>query len=318
MEHLDTTTHAAFSLRSQRSWRRELDLQEEIKRLNFLKAEAGSALASFVTKQRELEAEILAGGTGAAQANVTLGSVISKRAGEERKVQLFEDKIAALDSEIAAEREIPAERKAKRAEILLQIASLASERMEVDTRIDAVLQDLKSLLGRAMSLTSRMGQPGDEIDLWAALDGETYEELAKALPASWLTERREWFEGFLGTNKGLKPFVVRNKFLIVHESLAHSGVYLQGDVIHLADSISSQMLRRDRLSGSETDPYLRPDIITVEQHEKALESCQQRGIDFGDWVREDDQRHDLWAREQYLAKTGKSTTRRVEAWQAQN
>lgn len=103
--------------------------------------------------------------------------------------------------------------------------------------------------------------------------------------------------------------MVRNRFLIVPETLAHSGVYFQDETIHLSDSQAAEMMRRDRASGSATEPLLKPDIPTPEQHAKALESCRRRGIELGDWVREEDQKLDVWAHEKAVHASGNHRAR---------
>lgn len=139
-----------------------------------LTAEPLAQLFAYLDPRPAREADGPRQGSRAGYASVNLGAVISKKLAEERKTQLFKEKIEELGAEIAANQESSQEQASQRAEAQQRLADLAAKRIEKDALIDAVLRDLRALLARRSEITAEMQSLGDEIDLHADWDAKAY------------------------------------------------------------------------------------------------------------------------------------------------
>lgn len=158
--------------------------------------------------------------------------------GMERQKAKIEKDIEALKAEIKALQPSVAqiaERKKKLASVAKTARGRQWKAAEVHRNIVNLRKTLREYanLGRQM----RASLAALEFDLSGdALDLERFEALARSLPDGLENQSEAWLASFLGQPQAAKPCRFLEGQLVRRESLAHCGVYRDGDIVLLTEA----------------------------------------------------------------------------------
>lgn len=183
MEAAPTATKH-FSPRSQRSWKRELEVRENIRKMQSLLSGFESNLDRLNATRKGMENHFL---SGRGYTNPVYGQMLSDIAAEEGKCKAAQERIEALKKEIAEVVETARQAEGERQEKSKEIAQLAAERLKKDESIDLALDGLMALLRERDELSRKIWEGAEAIELSANLDLNRYRDLEAAI-----SDRRLW------------------------------------------------------------------------------------------------------------------------------
>ena len=122
-------------------------------------------------------------------------------------------------------------------------------------------------------MTERMAECAAGINLTLGedgLDAARFKELLAALPIELADSSERWYARFLGEQKGLKCYVVRDDRLVLPETLASHGVYYFSDPVKLMEEEARGLLREDG-SGP-------PSVMTFGDFALVMAKAGMRGV----------------------------------------
>lgn len=232
MEEAPTAT-TQFSKRSQRSWKQELKVREDIARARRLLHEFELHLNRLNETRKGMEDHFL---SGKPFNSPMCGPLLNDITSDEGKCRAARERIKALEKDAAEIAETARQAEGERQEKSGEIAQLATERLKKDESINLALDGLAALLRERDELSRQIWDRAKVIELSADLDLNRNRDLEAAISDRPLVACHAWLERFLGRNETGKRYAVKDKVLIVDETLAHSGVYFEGDTVTLSNN----------------------------------------------------------------------------------
>lgn len=216
----------AWSGRSQRSIKRQFELEDQIGKFEKLIANEERGLANAEIN-RTRQAKMVIGGQGVYQHN--LEESIAEIEQRKQKIKVYQEIIAGLQKEIQAlqpSRSQASERARKQAKLAL----LAEERIGAVGSIDAAICVLKQRLDIHNKLTDAMVSLASEIDFSGQdFDLARFDNLAVSLPTAMQPESKRWLEWFLGMEKDRRECEIRRDPELFPETLAAAHCYRCGE-----------------------------------------------------------------------------------------
>ena len=238
----DRTPPKAWSLRSQRSLKRQYELEDEIGKFQKLIGfEEKMIAAAEVNRTRQ--AKMVIGGQPIYQRNLT--DSIAEIEQRKQKISAFQETIAALQSEIKGLQPTAAQA-ADRAHKQAELARLADERMEAVASIDAAIHVLRQRLNIYGKLTEAMVKLAGEIDFSGQnFDSTRFDTLAAGLPVAMQRESTRWLESFLGEEADRRACEIVREFQSFPETLAAAHYYRRGEKPLLTEKERVEMQKRE-------------------------------------------------------------------------
>jgi hypothetical protein len=200
---------------------------------------------------------------------------------------VVEEQRVFLQAEIEKLDPKPSDVKA-RGENQSRLAKLTADRLEKDREADAALQVLRGLLQQRGQMTAKMMECASTIEFTVdgekGLDARRFDELLASLPEEFSGTSERWADWFLGQQKSVKTYIVRDERLVLPETLENHGVYRFGEEIQLTENEARELLREDRSEPRAERPgrCIPPSIITVEAYEQAVSDAEAKGVDVDD------------------------------------
>ena len=230
------------SLRSQRSIKRQFDLENEIGRFQKLIGFEEQRLVE-AKANRMRQARQVAGGQPVYQRN--LEDSIAEIELRNQKIKVYQETIADLQKEIDGlqpSHSQAAERAGKQAEL----ARLAEERVGVAESIDAEICVLRGRLSLHAKLTGTMVNLAAEIDFSGQdFDSARFDNLAVSLPSAMQAESWRWLEWFLGMEKDRRECEIPREIQSLPETLAAAHYYRRGEKPLLTEKERAEAERQD-------------------------------------------------------------------------
>jgi hypothetical protein len=292
-------TDATYSLRSQRNLVEEDQLRGNLQWIDDL---IGGAERKIL--QGEKDKASLLRTSGRKVDHSVLSMVLEELEDTRRKLEAYKEERASVEKMIVQLAPSPGALGA-RAKEQQQLGQLAAERLEKDKRVNDLVGSLRQALQERAGLTVRMNKSASILDFTSNddfLDARRFDELPASLPEDllvWSENRAAWF---LGKQKDVKAYIVRDRLLVIPETLASHGVYHFGDRIELTEERARELMREDRPAPTNDAPWrcAPPSIMTVKAWEAATVSAAEHGITveetllWDDWERDakDKQRFD--------------------------
>ncbi len=238
----DRTPPKAWSLRSQRSLKRQYELEDEIGKFQKLIGfEEKMIAAAEVNRTRQ--AKMVIGGQPIYQRNLT--DSIAEIEQRKQKISAFQETIAALQSEIKG-LQPTATQAADRAHKQAELARLADERMEAVASIDAAIHVLRQRLNIYGKLTEAMVKLAGEIDFSGQnFDSTRFDTLAAGLPVAMQRESTRWRESFLGEEADRRACEIVREFQSFPETLAAAHYYRRGEKALLTEKERVEMQKQE-------------------------------------------------------------------------
>ena len=215
------------SLRSQKSLKRQYDLEDQIVKFEKLIAfEQGKLKDAEVNRLRQ--AKQVAGGQGLYMR--ALEDSIAELEQRKQKISAFRETVAGFRAEIEALQPSAAQ-KAERARKQAELTRLADERMEAVSSIDAAIHVLRQRLSIHAKLTEGMVKLAGEIDFSGGnFDSARFDALASALPVAMQGESGRWLIAFVGEEADRHPYKVRGESIVIlAETLVAANIFRQGE-----------------------------------------------------------------------------------------
>jgi hypothetical protein len=160
-----------------------------------------------------------------------------------------------------------------RADRQREFARLCAERLEGDHRADRELGDLcGSLMDRA-ALSTKMREYASVLELSTGqdqLDTRRFEDLAASLPVELSASSERWAARFLGKQKLVRSYVVREDRLVLPETLAESGMFYFGERVELTEEQATELLCEDGDAP--------PSLMTLEDFQSAGDEAEKAGV----------------------------------------
>jgi hypothetical protein len=247
-----------WSLRSQRSLKRQYKLEDEIGKFeNLIGYEERNLKAAEENRLRQ--AKLVAGGQPIYTRN--LEDSLEEISQRKQKILAYQETIAGFRLEIEG-LQPTASQAAERARKQAQLSRIATKRMKGDARIDAATGQLKELLMGRARLTATMLKLASEIDF--AGDGEfdsrRFDSLLMSLPGKMQPESARWLTWFWGEETDRRPSEVRRTIQSFPETLASPHYYREGEEPLLTEKQRAEMYadRPGVLSPGEVDALVNP------------------------------------------------------------
>ncbi len=296
-----TQTTAQYSARSQRSMLDEERLRGEL-------AEIGKLVQYTERKKAEAEQlkarylKLAAEGGRSGHDSLTLARGLQELEDARRVLAAYDEQRKAIEARIAGLALSPAQ-VVERRERQNYVAQLTDERHKKDQHIDGALKAVRRLLQERRELSAKIQKSADAAEITPGADGldaQRFDELLAALPEDLLTESNRWAGWFLGTQSA-KPYVVRDRLLVLPETLASHGVYCFGERVELSDEQARELLREDRPARTNVAPWrcAPPSIMTVEAWDAAVALAKGRGVTVEDVLFWEDYDRDAKLRESF-------------------
>ncbi len=215
-----------WSLRSQRSIKRQFELEDEIAKFQKLIIyEEGRLAEAQVNRTRQ--AQLVVNGQLIYQRN--LEDSILEIEQRKQKIKAYQEVTTCLQKEVEGlqpTRSQAGERAGKQAEL----ARLAEERIEAVVSVDAAIYALRERLNIYAEVTRAMMKLAGEIDFNGEdFDSTRFGRLAVSLPMTMQAESRRWLEWFLGMEKDRHECKILHEFQSFPETLAAAHYYRRGE-----------------------------------------------------------------------------------------
>jgi hypothetical protein len=301
MKNEPNRTDATYSLRSQRSLLREVELSADLRKCEALIGYTERKIGELeISKARQLKGSLSHDGMD----RLVLSRTLEELENENRIVVSYREQRDRIQAEIAKLTPSPAQA-AERAHRQNYLAQLAADRLKKDELVEGALKGLRRLLQERAELTDKMLKAAEAVDFTVdgdGLDARRFDELLAALPGELALSSEHWLEWFLGKGESLKTYVVRDKSLTVPETLGNPGVVHFGDRIELRQDQARELLREDRPAGDPNQPWrhLPPSIMTVEDYEAMVRAAEKKGFPLQDFRSTEDLERDKKAKERFI------------------
>jgi hypothetical protein len=301
MKNEGNQTNTAYSLRSQRSLLREVELSADLRKCEGLVGYTERRIAELEEdKARQLKGSLSHDGMD----RLVLARTLEQLESENRIVIPYREQRDQIQAEIDKLGASPAQA-AERAERHRYLAKLAADRVQKDQLVEGALNGLRRLLKERGELTGKMLKGAEAADFTVdddGLDARRFDELLAALPGELALSSEHWLEWFLGKGESLKTYVVRDKSLTVPETLANPGVVHFGDRIELRQDQARELLRNDRPARdpNESWRHLPPSIMTVEGYEAMVRAAEKQGFSLETFRFKEDADRDEKAKERFI------------------
>jgi hypothetical protein len=222
-----TPAPSPWSPRSQRSVKREYELEKEIGKFQALIQFEVNRLQVAETN-RLRQAKLVSGGQHFYMA--ALEDSLKEITERKGKIASFEETISGLRREIEALQPTApqaAERRRKQSEL----AALTESRKRGDELIDLAIEQLRGLLIDRVKLTQKMLQLASEIDFTGDgdFDSARFNRLLSSLPSAMRRDSAQWVEWFLGREQGRSACEIREETQTFPETLAAAHFYRCGE-----------------------------------------------------------------------------------------
>jgi hypothetical protein len=272
-------TDTVCSPRSQRSLIAEDNLRRDLGKIDDLIGLTQRQIAEL-EKAKARQMGMLAKVRGVDQ--VYLSHLLADLEDKRRKLAAYKEQRAFDENTITQLAPTPASI-TERAERQQYLAGLAIERLGKDTRVNDLISSLRKALRERAELTATMKESAATLDFTSKddfLDAQRFDELLALLPEGLLARSERWAGWFLGKQKDAKSYIVRDRLLVIPESLATHGIYRFGDRVELREEEAQEFLRKDRPAPERNEPWHKapPSIMTIEDWEAATVAAAERGI----------------------------------------
>jgi hypothetical protein len=221
----------AGSLRSQRSIRQQWRLELELKSC---KANIGMWERRLATAQegKARQARQISGGQGSAHR--ILAAFVQEATEAEGMIATFRKNAEDLQRQI--ETLTPSNTQvAERFEHQQILGARLLARLELDRKLDLVLDAAREILQQRAALTAEMTEEARALDFahGVDLDSRRFESLALALPVQMASDSEKFVEWFLGGEKDRSPQTITGGEFILPETLASHNAFRSGDCVSL-------------------------------------------------------------------------------------
>lgn len=188
-----------YSRRSQRSWREQIRLEEEMRRCEQLIGYCKKKIAELDGEVKRL-AE--AASNGHQMHQLRIADVSREKDDKHRELAAYEVHLDSLRSRIRALK-YPTSARAARERLAhqVQFGRYASERLAIDRKIGPMLLALGGLLKHRQELSSAMLKEAEAVDLQASadvLDATRFDDLLDSIPQNPQAESEGWAAWFAG------------------------------------------------------------------------------------------------------------------------
>lgn len=248
MKRAEETTEqgeAKFSARSKRSLLQQDDMQRKLAHLTFTIGNKEVKIDELQRHRDRWFEDSLKRSDGRITQRILVTDSELKVARAE--LAIFEEQSAELQARIAKLIPTPEQAQA-RAEQQELLAQLAAERLEIDRETEKAIETLRIVIGDRAAVTAKMMECAVALDFTLDddhLGARRFDELAASLPADLAAASERWLSWFRGAREDAKPYPVNQERLVISETLAHHGVYLRGETVHLNDEEARTLLRAD-------------------------------------------------------------------------
>jgi predicted nucleic acid-binding Zn-ribbon protein len=254
-----------WSARSQRSLKRQHELECEKRQYEKLKSGAERKLAEAETN-RTRQAKQVAGGQGVFQA--ALRASFAEIDENKNLIAAYEEQISDLEAQIKSLQPSPAQ-SAERAAKQSELARLAQERVGLAGSVDSAIRSLRDGLESYRELTATMLSLAREIDfeVTGGFDLGRFESLLHSLPSGMESESRRWFQWFTGTDER-SSCTIEHETDTFPETLAAPNFFVRGEDALLNESerktasyapprgmTPAEFLEYGRQMGGKTEPH---------------------------------------------------------------
>lgn len=193
-----------------------------------------------------------------------------------------------------------------RARLKLQreLRRFAVDRLEKDRQADRLLKELRQVLNDRKELSDGMEERSADLGLKISEDGldmPRFETFSASLPDDFLSASEHWHAWFLGERKDIKPYVVRDEYLVVRETLVDHGVYQFGELIHLTEEESAELLCEEFSAPISLAPWhlCPPSVMTLDVYKGTVKAAKEKGISAQEMCFWQDVERDVKAKERF-------------------
>ena len=182
----------------------------------------------------------------------------------ERRLAPFEAKKAALESEIESLGQLSPTEAEERETNQSLVAQLADKRAQHDGLIDIAVQHLRTLLEARAELTSSIASAARAVDFrweYDGIDDARFLSLLDSLPSSPLADASQQWADWLTGDQGGESYTVQDKLLVRPETLAHNGVFKQGEHVRLTPMQAAELLARTNQRTRPGGPFVEPPVV---------------------------------------------------------
>lgn len=287
---------AEYSVCSQRNLLRRDELRAKLADLNRKVDDLDKQIAAEEKEKERLAAHLSE--EGSAWIQTQFNQAIERITQKSEMRRIFNERHSKTQAELEALAPNPEKQKA-RAERQEELARLASDRLASDRRAHSLLKDLRSLLAERMELTAKMQECLADIDLTLGRDGldaARFDDLLAALPVELADASENWCAWWLGKQKGMKCYIVRDDRLVLPENLASHGVFYFSDPVKLTEEQANELLHED---GSAP-----PSIMNFAEHLAVMAKAGMRGVSIREICFWEDVQREAAARKQAKSQIG--------------
>jgi hypothetical protein len=187
-----------------------------------------------------------------------------------------------------------------------EFAKHAQGRFQLDSRIDQLFAQFRSIVSERADLTDKMAKCAELLDLTFlddGLDARLNERLA-LLAEKVSVPSRTWCDSFLGRQRDCTPYVVIDESLTLRETLLDHGIYSFGEKVFLTAKEAREHLRNDRPVKNRRYPWecQRPSVMTIEAYQKAVAAAKETGTSVAEILNRMGNEFEEEARKEFQAK----------------
>ena len=232
-----------YSPRSQRSYRRQHELEEKLANLRAMIVGEERKLAT-AKENRDRYGRMVVNPKHLYERQ--LDDSLREIADRKSKIQVYNGIFAEVQTEIESFEPMPT-RVAERAHKQRELACLTRLRVTHDGRIDEAIVGLRKLLVARAELTASIVRLAAEIDFERTdFDGERFAALLAVLPTAMQPESARWRLSFLGAEPDRRPCEIRRAIQIFPETLPAAHFYRRGEIASLTEAQRAEASAEER------------------------------------------------------------------------
>jgi hypothetical protein len=218
----------AWSPRSQRSLRLQLDLEGKVKNLRSQISFQQGRLKK-AEEDRDRCASKLSFPGMSYYNNLSLDEALGQIGTSEATIKLCEQQIADIETQICELSPNPAQAK-ERASTQAEMARLADDRFQQDQLIRVAIIKLRELLKGRSEMTDKLQELAAQIDFMGSnFDSERFDELLSHLPNEVLGDSQRWCQWFFGSGGVRTIYRIERDGQSLPETLGCANFFRAGD-----------------------------------------------------------------------------------------
>lgn len=182
------------------------------------------------------------------------------------------------------------------------LTAVIKERLALDRQVGEVVAQVNKLLKKRAALTGRMADRAANLEMKLELDQERFDTLANSLRSKVAAQSEIWSDWVFGRQPAPVHAVVYDERLVLPETLAHSGIYYQGEAVELTKAQFDELSRTDRPGRTQREPWRcqLPSVISVEKYKQFRADPGRKGLPIAEALFWDDINRQEENRRRYL------------------